>query len=202
MQVLQYIHVHNSHNYMKCIIIIICHENNRHLAIHNKMLLSHAMKVLAQFIDASSAPLSPCELTLHSLSTTTLCTSNSSHLHTDRETESESEIHELRPKGLNEYLNHHSHDKLSQFIHWYRYPKMPLEILLVIYISCTGRHKYKVHGVVVTNDSMGQCYCSWKDAHYSYWMDSSWFNVHVLLWESRWMSVSKDAHCSYITVPQ
>ena len=51
------------------------------VAMHNKILL-YAMKVLAQFIEASSAPLSPCELTLHSLSATTLCTSNSSHLQT------------------------------------------------------------------------------------------------------------------------
>ena len=62
----------------------------RHLCIQKMLMYNVIMKVLPQFIDASSVPLSPCELTLHSLSATTLCTSNSSHLpHTNRGTESE-----------------------------------------------------------------------------------------------------------------
>ena len=70
---------------------------------------------LAQFIDTSSAPLSPCELTLHFLSSTTLYSLNSSHLQTQigRRVQRMKQRYRandmnLLHKGLNEYLNHPS----------------------------------------------------------------------------------------------
>ena len=107
--------------------------------MHNKMLLSHAMKVLAQFIDASSAPLSPCELTLHSLSATTLCTSNGGHLQSQTGRERVKQRYMNKAQKLNNLQITPVHDTL---LYYY----------LSCQSHCLSHHNTKCTVLSVTSD--------------------------------------------------